>query len=150
MRELTPLVIVSIPLLLGAVDLALYHFGGNEATISKVFLDISAARRLVALSTAYSFGVLLGHLFFPTFAAAAPPTYEVIARMVVVLSPTVYALIIIGAGNGLAASHERAIGQGGQLALAGYMLAAIIAGGVVGKYVLSQHLIVPPVTEVTR
>lgn len=140
MSQATPLVIVGIPLILGMLDVALYYFGGNEATISKVMLNISGTRKLVALCTAWSLGVLMGHLFFPTFTERSPPAYEVVARMWLVLSPTVYALIIIGAGNGVAAAHSHALAHGGQLALAGYAVAAAVAGGVAGKLMLPQHL----------
>ena len=136
----TALVIVAIPLLLGALDVLLYYVGGNAATISYVMLGAGAARPLVAVSTAYTFGVLLGHLYFPEYAAVGPPAFEVVGRMVVVLSPTVYALIIIGAGNGTLAAHRAALEAGGSWSLAGYMLAAAVAGGLVGRYVLPQHV----------
>ena len=139
----TPLLIVSLPLLIGLIDVLLYTFGGNEATISKVMLNTAGNRPLVAMSTAYSFGVLFGHLFFPAYSNELPPTHEVIARMLVVLSPTFYAMVIIACGNGTARAHELALLRGGQIALAGYLIATAVAGGVVGKYALPQHL--PPV-----
>lgn len=141
MREWTPLLIVALPLTMGMIDVALFKIGGNDATISKVMLDASVRQPLVALSTAYSFAVLMGHFFFPTWADAAPPAHEVIARMVVVLSPTIYALIIIGADNGAAAAHKRALEFGGQLPLAGYMMLAMIVGGLAGKFILPQHVL---------
>lgn len=142
MREITPLIIVGIPLLLALIDILLYWSGGNEATISKVMFDISSSRRMVALSTGYSAGLLLGHFFFPAYTIKYPPTYEIIARMVWALSPTFYAMIIIGAGNGVTQSHEVALEHGGQLLLAAYMLTSIIIGGLVGKYIICQHIMI--------
>lgn len=140
MRDWTPFIIVAIPLGLGMIDVYLYYVGGNEATISAVMLEIRASRPLVALALAWSIGVFLGHLFFPVFTAQGPPTSEVIARMFVVLSPTIYALIIIGAGNGTNEAHTRALETGGQLPLAGYMSIALHLGGLAGKFGLPQHL----------
>lgn len=144
MRDWTPLIIVAMPLALGLLDIGLYRLGGNEATISKVMLDASVRQPLVALSTAYSFGVLMGHFFFPTHADCAPPTYEVIARMVVVLSPTVYAMIIIGANDMATIAHKQALEQGGQTSLALYTTAAFIVGGFFGRLVLPQHILPQP------
>lgn len=141
MRDLTPLVIVGIPLLLAMIDVCLYYWGGNEATISKVLLDLNHTRPLVGLSTVYSFGVLIGHLFFPTFADQSPPPYEVIARMFVILSPTVYTMIIIYFGNGSVEAHKKALESGGQLVTAAYMIAVGIGGGFIGKYGLPQHVL---------
>jgi hypothetical protein len=138
-----PLLVVSLPLLIGLLDFALYKIGGNEATISKVLLNNALNRPLVALSTAYSVGVLLGHLFFPVYGEDMPPGYEVIARMLVALSPTFYALVIIGAGGAAAGAHYHALLRGGQPLLAAYMIAAATVGGVAGKFVLPQHL--PPI-----
>jgi hypothetical protein len=140
LSKLTPMLIVSLPLLVGLIDVLLYHFGGNEATISKVMLNHTSRQPLVALSTVYSVGVLVGHLFLPAFSNQTAPTHEIIARMVVVLSPTFYALIIVGIGNGTAYANNNALLAAGQWVFAGYILAAFVAGGVVGKIVLPQHL----------
>lgn len=140
--RLTACIIVAIPIGLGLLDVGLYWLGGNDSTISAVMLAIRAGRVLVALSTAYSFGVLLGHLFFPEFTTSFPAPYEVIARMVFVLSPTFYALIIIGAGNGTLEAHRHALESHGQLLLAVYMTGAAIVGGLLGKFALPQHLII--------
>lgn len=134
-------VIVAIPLGLGLLDVALYATGGNDATISKVMLSVRSSRPLVALSTAYSFGVLLGHFFFPTFVEDASTIGDVLGRMLVVLSPTGYALFVIGLGNGTLQAHKVALETGGQIAFASYMTGLFVLGGIAGKYVLPQHLI---------
>lgn len=141
LREWTPVIIVALPLLIGLIDLALFYTGGNEATISAIMLDIRTSRPLVALSTSYSAGVLFGHLFFPEFTDKSPPPHEVIARMVVILSPTIYALILIGHANGSLEAHRRALEAGGQLLFAVYMNLALIAGGLAGKFGLPQHVV---------
>jgi hypothetical protein len=138
--RLTAFVIVATPLLLGLLDVLLYALGGNESTISYVMLSASACRPTVALATCYTFGVLLSHLFLPVN-EDGPPRYEVLARMMFVLGPTFYGLIIIGAGNGTLAAHDRAIAAGGQAAFAGKLLAAVSVGGLMGR-LLPQHL--PP------
>lgn len=140
LTRLTPLLIVAIPLILGLIDVCLYYFGGNDATFSRVMLNLSKNRPLVALSTAYSFGILMGHFFFPTWTERSPPTYEVLARLVVVLSPTFYAMIIIGAGNGVAKMHDEVLEAGGQWPMVGYVLFGFVAGGVAGKFALPQHI----------
>jgi hypothetical protein len=139
--RVTAVMIAAIPITLGLLDVALYKFGGNESTISFVMLSARAARPLVALSTVYSFAVLIRHFYFPEFVPAGPPAYEVVARMFVVLSPTIYAIIILANGNGTLAAHQRALEAGGQYPFAGYVLAASVAGFVMGRF-LPQH--VPP------
>jgi hypothetical protein len=116
--RLTAFVIVLVPVLLGVLDVLLYACGGNESTISYVMLSASACRPTVALATCYTFGVLLSHLFLPVN-EDGPPAYEVIARMLFVLGPTFYGLVIIGAGNGTLSAHDRAIAAGGEPAFAG-------------------------------
>lgn len=142
MPNWTPFIVVAIPLLLGALDVFLYWTGGNSATISWVMLTRRASQPLVALSTCYSFGVLLGHFFLPQFTNTSPPAYLVIARMWFALSPTIYALIIIAFDNGTLEAHRKALQSGGQGLFALYMSLAFHAGGVVGCFVLAQH--VPP------
>lgn len=139
MRELTPLLIVALVPGLGLLDYGLYRLGGNEATFSKVMLDARLRQPLVALLTAYSVGVMLGHFFLPT-TAPAPPPHETVGRALCALSFTIYGLIIIWADNGGAAAHKRALEAGGHAAFAGYMLAAVVVGGLVGALVLPQHL----------
>jgi hypothetical protein len=140
--RIAPLFVVSLPLLIGLLDYLLYRVGGNEATISKVLLNTAGTRPLVAISTAYSVGVLMGHLFFPAFGEEEPPGFEVIARMIVALAPTFYAMVIIGGGGAAQFAHSHALIRGGQWLLAVYLLLAAAAGGLVGKFVLPQHL--PP------
>lgn len=138
--RVTALVVVAIPLGLGLLDVCLYYLGGNESTISYVMLSARAARPLVGLSTVYSFAVLVRHLFFPVYAAESPPPYEVVARMWFVLSPTVYALIIVGNGNGTLAAHQHALEAGGLNWYAVYTLAAAVVGWWAGQF-LPQHLL---------
>lgn len=136
----TPVIIVLIPLILGLLDVLLYWMGGNESTISWVMLSVRNKYPLAALSTAYTLGVFLGHLYFPKFVDQGPPVHEVLARMMVGLSPTFYALIITSAGNGVNAAHTRALESGGQMVFAAWMLLAVVGGGTVGAFVLSQHV----------
>lgn len=138
MREWTPLLIVALPPLLGLLDVALYQLGGNEATFSRVMLTARTRNPLVAVNTAYTLALMLGHFFFPA-EGPPPPAYEVIGRMVVLLSPTVYTLIVIAADNGTAAAHKRALEAYGPAGLAGWMFAASLAGGVAGALGLPQH-----------
>lgn len=141
MSEWTPALVVAIPILLGLLDVLLYWLGGNEATFSATMLAIRVKYPLSALAVAYTLAVFLGHLYFPKSAETFPPVHEVLARMSIGLSPTFYALIILAAGNGASAAHSHAINTGGQLVFAGWMLLCIIAGGLVGRFVLCQHVL---------
>lgn len=140
MARLTPLLIVGTPFIIGAIDIFLYYRGGNEATISKVMLNHAGNRPFVGAAVVYSFGVLIGHFYFPTFVEQTAPMYELIGRMMLVLAPTFYAMIIIAAGNGTMSAHNHALIVNGQLSYAGILILAGIAGGVAGKYALPQHL----------
>ncbi len=141
MDRWTPLVIVSLPLLIGALDACLLYAGTNTATISYTALKVSTRHPYVPLAVSYSFAVLMGHLFFPDLEAEEPPVWETLTRMGVVLSPTFYCLAILVAGGG--EFHREALaGHDWKLALA--MLACAVVGGVVGHYGLPQHLPPPP------
>jgi hypothetical protein len=149
LHRLTPLVIVALPLLIGLLDVVLYYLGGNDATISKVMLNNANASPLVALSTGYGAGVLIGHFFFPAFAAEPPPPYQMIARMSVVLSPVMYALIIIGAGDAATKAHTHPLLTDRQGMLAALVVLLFTLGGVAGKFALPQHL-TPAAAEAAR
>lgn len=140
MREWTPLIIVCIPLALGLLDVVLYWLGGNEATISMVMLQARVSSPLSALATVYTFGLLIGHLYFPNFTLFPPPAHLVVARMFVALSPIFYGMTIIGFGNGANTAHTQILDSGGELSFAGYVLAAFIFGGLIGRFVLCQHV----------
>ena len=140
MAQWTPLLLVAIPLCLGLLDVLLYWLGGNEATFSATMLAIRVKYPLSALATAYTLAVFLGHVFFPQEAEFGPPVHEVLARMMVALSPTFYALIIFAAGNGASAAASRAVDGHGQMAFAGWMLLCVVFGGAVGRFVLCQHV----------
>lgn len=137
MREWTPLLIVALPPLLGLLDVALYQLGGNDATFSRVMLTARQRNPLVAVNTAYTLCLMMGHLF-TAVGEPAPPRYEVLARCAVALSPTVYALIIIWADNGAVAAHRRVL-ENGPVGLGAYMTAAGLVGGFVGAAWLPQH-----------
>jgi hypothetical protein len=134
----TQIIIVALPLLIGLLDYFLLRVGGNAATISAFMLRLRMEQPYVALSTAYSFAVLMGHLFFPDFTEKTPPGYEVIARMFFVLSPTFYAMIMILFGD--PPDVTEILKPGAQWWFAAKMLAASIIGGLAGHYGLPQHL----------
>jgi hypothetical protein len=142
--RLTPSIIVASPLFLGLVDLALFKLLGDDATISKTMLRAAAERPLVALSTTYSFGVLIGHLFFPAFKADCVPVAEILARMIVILSPTIYALIMVATSNAEADRVHKALISQSQYWLAAEIMLAFFVGGCGGKFGLPQHSL-PPV-----
>ena len=145
MERWTPLLIVALPLAIGLLDLFLYKLGGNQATISWVMLTTAAKDPFVALSTCYSFAVLMGHCFFPKVGTEPPMAYVVIARMLVVLSPTLYLMVIIAFGGGEGAEEARGLlRSGGSWGFAGWMLLAGIAGGVAGHVGLPQHVASSP------
>lgn len=137
----TPVIIVALPLIIGLMDVALLHWGSNKATISYTMLKISTHHPLVPLSITYSFAVLMGHLFFPEMRANDQPAYETVARMFVVLSPTVYSMVIIAYGNRIEGLHREAL-SGDRWVFAFYMIVAAVLGGIAGRYGLPQH--VPP------
>lgn len=141
MEKWTQIIIVSLPLMIGLLDVALLKLGGNQVTISRVALKISLQQPMVALAICYSFAVLIGHLFFPETTRESPPYHETIGRMFVVLSPTIYAMIIIYAGDGAAKIHKETIRPAGQQwVFASYMLLVAILGGIAGRYGLPQHV----------
>lgn len=139
MNEWTPIIIILIPIALGALDVFLYWVGGNDATISRVMLGVRFKYPLAALATGYTLGVFLGHIYFPRVAAIGPSTREVLGRMCVALSPAFYSLIVTSEG-GANEAHRRALEAGGQLVFAAWMLLAFVFGGLVGAFVLAQHL----------
>lgn len=125
---------------LGLLDFALYVLAGNAATFSAVLLSIRVKYPLVAHATAYTFGVFLGHVFFPTPNPTVPANHEILARLMLGLSPTFAALIIIAAGDGLAVvKGSDIVALDNQAKFAGIMLACHVAGMAVGRFVLAQH-----------
>ena len=78
----------------------------------------------------------------PRLGTTLTPAYETIARMFVVLSPTIYALIIIGFGSNVEEVHREALIGGGRWWFATYMILVAVIGGFAGRYGLPQHL--PP------
>lgn len=136
----TPAIIVMLPLFIGLLDVLLLRVGTNKATISYTALKISTVHPLVPLSLSYSFAVLMGHLFFPDLKADENPTSETVARMFLVLSPTIYCMIVIGMGASVELKRDALNQHGWQLA--GLMLVASVLGGLAGRYGLPQH--VPP------
>jgi hypothetical protein len=140
MRETTPYVLAGLPLILALVDFAMYRLSGNDATFSKVLLDVRLKHPIVALSTCYSFGMLLTHCFIPKI-GEPPPDYVVVARMIVFLSPTFSAIVLIAfTGRDTLEQQRKSLEAAGQLGFAGLMLIALIAGGAAGHFGLAQHL----------
>lgn len=64
-RDVTKWLIILVPVLIAFYDIVAYRRGGNEATISKVCLDVSLQYRLFALVFVFALGLLCGHLFAP-------------------------------------------------------------------------------------
>lgn len=125
---------------LGLLDFVLYAVWGNGATFSVALLTIRVKYPLVAHATSYTFGVFLGHVFFPTPDPTAPATHEVLARLMLGLSPTFAALIIIAAGDGRAVvKGSEVVALDNQVKFAALMLFAHVCGLIVGRFVLAQH-----------
>lgn len=139
MRDWTPIIICVIPIGLGLLDVLLFWLGGNEATISWVMLVRRASQPIVGLSTCYSFGMLLTHFYLPSV-GESPRPYQIVARLLVALSPTFYAIVIIAFDNGTLEAHRKVLAAGGSKTYALYMSAAVHFGGFVGWAVLPQHL----------
>lgn len=139
--QFTAFLIVCVLPMLGALDVGLAVQGGNSATISWVMLKVRVKDPLAALAVVYSFGLFVGHCYFPT-EGLPPPPYQVIARMFVGLSPTFYAMTVIGWGGSEAVdAHKHYLESGGQLVFACYNVLAGLAGGLMGHFVLAQHLV---------
>lgn len=140
LREWTPSIIVAIPLFLGLLDVLLYWLGGNDATISVAMLRARARNPLVILSTTWTFGLFIGHVYFPTFTHTPPPSYEVLARLCVCLSPTIYALIVLRFGGAAADEHLKALEGTSPWRL--FIIANLffLLGQLAGMYALCQHL----------
>ena len=142
MDRWTPLIIVALPLVIGILDVFLLYAGTNKATISYAMLKVGSHDPLVPLSVCYSFAVLMGHCFFP-MVGPQDPTYKTLAKMILVLSPTIYALIVIGCGGTeIKDVHREALIGGGRWWFALYMIAVAVIGGMAGHFGLPQHL--PP------
>lgn len=103
----TVCVIVGAVAVLSAIDAALEIFAGNSATISWVMLLLQYHRGRTACLFCYSFGVLAGHLFLPAF-HSAPPLWELLTRIGVVLLPIVLLLVLIASsGRNVAGTPPR-------------------------------------------
>lgn len=140
MNRWTAILAAAILPALGLLDFLLYTIWGNGATFSVLLLSIRVKYPLVAHATSYTFGVFLGHVFFPSPENASPATHEVLARLMLGLSPTFAALIIIAAGDGKAVVKDSAIvALDNQVKFAALMLFAHICGLIVGRFVLAQH-----------
>lgn len=64
-REVTKWVIILTPILIAFYDILAYTQGGNDATISKVCLDVSEKYRLFSLMFVFALGVFAGHVLAP-------------------------------------------------------------------------------------
>lgn len=64
-KHLTGLVVFGIAVGTALYDLLAYVFGGDEATISKIFLSLSQINPFWMLIVAYISGLLTGHFFLP-------------------------------------------------------------------------------------
>ena len=62
---LTAVAVTAAVLGLCLYDLWAYRHAGNDATISRVLLRVSARRRLFAMAVVFLLGLLCGHLFLP-------------------------------------------------------------------------------------
>lgn len=63
--KVTALVIVGIIVGLMLYDLVVYVRVGNDATISRVVLDVASRSAVFVVCFVFSLGVLVGHLFLP-------------------------------------------------------------------------------------
>lgn len=68
----TALALVAGLLLAIIYDVVAYRLGGNDATISRLLLDVSARYCGFALVLAFLFGVLFGHLFLAQHVYLSP------------------------------------------------------------------------------
>lgn len=141
--EWTPLIVVGIVATCGLLDYLLLKLGDNDATISFTLLLASAKNPIVAHLNAYMFAVFLGHVYFPSGAKVAPPTYAVLSWAIVALSPCIAACIIVASGGGMR-PHESITDPVYQLKFGGVMLVWIIGGLLVGRFVLKQHPFATP------
>ena len=143
-HQTTAFLIVVILPALGMLDVGLAVQGGNSATISWVMLGVRVKDPLAALAVVYSFGLFVGHCYFPAVGVPPPPGYQVVARMFIGLSPTFYAMTVIGwGGSDAVEAHKHFLEAGGQAVFGCYTVAAGVAGGLMGHYVLAQHLYAP-------
>ncbi len=136
----TAIIIAAILPVLALVDVMLYWIGGNAATISAVMLTIRVKYPIVAHSVAYAFGLFLGHVFFPCADTHEPKTIEVLAKLVTGIAPIISAMLIIAAGDGQSAVGQQHITDPvNQAKFACLHVMALIVGGLVGRFWLSQH-----------
>ncbi len=134
----TAIIVAAILPVLGLMDVLFAKMGGNEATVSAVMLTIRVKFPLVAKCVSYSFGLFVGHVFFPSAEPEAPEMHEIFARLIAALGPTFYAIILIASGDGQAAKEDITAPKS-QAIFAVEMLAWHIAGGLIGRFWLSQH-----------
>lgn len=64
-QSVTALVVTGVIVGLIVYDLVAFARGGNQATISRVLLDVSKGVGGFALCFVFGLGVLVGHLFLP-------------------------------------------------------------------------------------
>lgn len=140
MDAYTPLIVVVIPLALGFLDILLYKFGGNEATISVAMLHVRVKHVVVAWVVQYTFGVFYSHCFMPSPEPQPPPTHIVLAWFVVGMAPTFSVLIIIFSGDGeRVVPNHVVLDPVNQVKFAAVSLLFQVAGLLVGRMVLRQH-----------
>lgn len=81
-REVTALVVLLLPVAVGAFDYCVYVFGDNSATISRTFLDWSLSKpyRLIgAFAVVFTAGLFFGHVFLAQHVSAQ--NYPTLARL---------------------------------------------------------------------
>lgn len=59
------IVVLAIPAMILLLDWAVYVLAGNDATLSRLFLQVESRWLLFAICFAFDAGVLIGHLFLP-------------------------------------------------------------------------------------
>jgi hypothetical protein len=120
-----------------AYDFYAFRKFGNSATFSWILLGIEARLTFFGPLVGYALSVLIAHLFLPEI-QASPPTWIVLCRMAIVLSPVIGGFGII-AWHPAGSSAMFAVLARNRFKQAAVILVAMILGLLVGMFAVPQH-----------
>lgn len=125
---------------IGLLDVLLAWLGGNQSTLSRVFMDFEGCKPYATVLMSYSAAVLVWHLCVPTF-EPLPSLAISIIKAIVVCAPILYVFVQLARSEpGNDACFIARYGEQGTAGLVKLMVLGTLAGWLAARWGVSQHV----------